>query len=439
MKKGKIKSIILLSIITVLVALLAFITFANFPVAGYKNGVYDFNSIIKIIGSDDGLSAEFNKGAYYKLTPVSETAYEEEDGKEIAINSVVDTLRARLNYLGYENAAVVAFDDGSIGIGVEYSENIATDIEAVVRYGAVEFRDSDGNVILNESHIKKASAKQQDTSYLVVVELTGAGKKVLAENVDGSKQIGIYLGEKVLLSPSAEIPTDGTIYISGNATMEAAKRQALQLRGGMEVEFLVNGEEVTDETTAINPYIQTPTYGKINATVIALIVALALILVLVAVVYRGFSIAANLAILAQVLLTLFFIAIIPGITISTGGIVGILASVFVTVAGAFVVLSGVKKEYAIGKTLRAAAKQSYKKATFLMLDITVVCGVAALLMFFICTGMLNSFATTFGIGLIVSALVNQLLLRLLVKLVLPLPNNEEVFFNLKKEEAEVNA
>lgn len=433
MKKKKVLSIVLISVITVLIALLAFITFASFPVAGYKNGTYDFVSITKKIG-DNKLTAEFSEGVYYELTLVDKSAYED---KDTDVDEMAKVIRNRLNALGYDSAIVTAYEDDSISILADAKSTIANDISVVTAFGEVTFKDKDGNIILEQEQIKNAKFSRSEGYSIITVNLTKQGEKLLADAIseDSSIEVHIYIGETDIFGSDIKScinEDDGSVItLANNDTSEETvarfKGYALEIStGGLAVEY-----NVSDAKTV------TPVYGKINATVISLVVAVAVIMVAIAVMYRGFAIAGDLSVLASVLLTLFFIAVIPGISISTGGLLGLIAVAVLAVEGVVTVLHEVRKEYAKGKTLRASYKHAYGKATFLMLDITVLCGVVALLMLFICTGSLKSFAMTFGIGVIVTALVNQLLLRLLVKLELPLTDSEK-FFNLKREEGEVN-
>ena len=432
MKKKKVLSIVLISVITVLIALLAFITFASFPVAGYKNGTYDFVSITKKIG-ENKLTAEFSEGVYYELTLVDKTAYDEE---ETSVDEMAKVIRNRLNALGYDSAIVTAYEDDSISILADAKSTIANDISVVTAYGEVTFQDKENKIILGQDQIKSAKFSRTEGYSVITINLTKQGEKLLAEATSADdSEVHIYIGETDIFGSNIKScinEDDGSVItLANNDTSEETvarfKGYALEIStGGLAVEY-----KVSDAKTV------TPVYGKINATVIALVVAVAVIMVAIAVMYRGFAIAGDLSVLASVLLTLFFIAVIPGISISTGGLLGLIAVAVLAVEGVVTVLHEVRKEYAKGKTLRASYKHAYGKATFLMLDITVLCGIVALLMLFICTGSLKSFAMTFGIGVIVTALVNQLLLRLLVKLELPLTDSEK-FFNLKREEGEVN-
>lgn len=431
MKKKKVLSIALLAVITVLIALLTFITFASFPIAGYKNGTYDFVSITNKIG-DTKLTAEFSNGVYYELTPIDKTAYETE---EVTIDHVANVIRKRLSVLGYDSAVVTAYNDDSISILADAKSTIANDISVVTAYGEVTFQDKDKNVILEQEQIKSAKFSRSEDASLVTVKLTKQGAKLLEAAIEGEKEVHIYIGETDIFGAdikSCVSEGDYSTIVLGNndssdETIARFKGYALEIStGGLAVEY-----KVSDAKSV------TPVYGKVSATVISLVVAVAVLMVVIAILYRGFAIAGDLSVLASVLLTLFFIAVIPGISISTGGLVGLIAVAVLAVEGVITVLNAIKKEYAAGKTLGAAYKHAYKKATFLMLDITVLAGIVAIFLLIVCSGSLKSFAMTFGIGVIVTALVNQLLLRLLIKLELPLTSNEK-FFNLKREEGEVN-
>ena len=170
---------------------------------------------------------------------------------------------------------------------------------------------------------------------------------------------------------------------------------------------------------------------------LAFVIAVAVIMVLFLVFYRGFGLVSDLTIFSFVLVELLFLILIPGVVLSLASVLGILFATLVVIAQMAVLSSNVKKEYAMGKTIRAAVKTGYRKGIFAILDMTAVLGIGTILMLILGGSAMFPFAVTFGVGLIIGALATMFLSQLLLKIIMALPKNQEKFFCLKREE-EVN-
>ena len=99
----------------------------------------------------------------------------------------------------------------------------------------------------------------------------------------------------------------------------------------------------------------------------------------------------------------------------------------------FRLLQNVKDEFANSeKTAKAAINKGFKDALVPTINIHVVSGIFALLLFIFAKGVVKGFAITCGVGIVLSAIANLVFTRMFKAVILPLPKNKEKFLKFKK-------
>ncbi len=438
---SKKKSIVLLTVISVILAVLLAMTFASFKVPFIKEGVYDYHSLLDVVDLD----ADLGGGLTYTLT-LSEDSDPVED-----INSVTDTLKDRLTIIGYSNYKVVTLretedDDYKIRISVKANGDVSTttsDIEAVAGYGEVNFVDSDNNLLVSgKDGIKTAYAQKgyaQDGSgadaYYVTMEFTTKGYnaiKTAAETAEASSKtltLKVVMGDdydNALFSGTVSSSSFETTVSAQRSTYSDAEKLALQIRtGGLKYKY-----EISDPSTI------TAFYGKNAAklTVIAVAAVMVVTMVLFGIFYKGLGIGADLSLLAQLLLQVLMLYLVPGITVSVGSVIGFVSALAAAAFAHAVILNRVKKEYASGKTFKAASSTAFTKTGLTVLDALIGAGAIALVAVFAALDATKAFAITFGIGVVIALLTSELLLRLTASIMNGISGGKEKFLGLKRED-----
>ena len=108
----KTKSIVILTILAVLIAFFGVASFASFPIL---NTTYDYNSIFSQISK--GIDLE---GGYYAvLTP----EVSEEEADKLDLDSVIQTIRTRLDDKGYTEATITKQDVTSLRVEIPNVDN----------------------------------------------------------------------------------------------------------------------------------------------------------------------------------------------------------------------------------------------------------------------------------------------------------------------------
>ena len=440
---NKKKSIALLIVVSVVLVLLAVATFAQFRIPFYKNGTRIYQSFLGAIELDGDLEP----GVAYELTLKEDIATD--DTADLDPEAVVKTLEYRLKALGYDAATVVAYREGetdnySFRVEMRASDTAADDIAVAARYGELEFKDGNGTYLFGREYVQSAryisQTVQATTSYYVELRFTDDGVNALNAAIDAAAAeedssgftLSITLGDTQLFSSSLTKDTiaQNSLYIGGENTTETAARQlALQIAsGGLAYEY-----EISD------PMETTPSLGE-NAKELVFWAGLAaMLLIIVAMIfaYGGFGLIAGVSLFFFVMMEIVMLILVPGITLNFAGVIGFFAAMLLTADSMVIIMHRVREEYRNGKTAKAAIKTAYRRSWFTIVETNAVLAVFALLMFFIATGYVNCFAVTFGIGIVLSALITMFVSYLLTSMALPLfQEKSEKFLKLRREDKE---
>ncbi len=440
---NKKKSIALLIVVSVVLVLLAVATFAQFRIPFYKNGTRIYQSFLGAIELDGDLEP----GVAYELTLKEDIATD--DTADLDPEAVVKTLEYRLKALGYDAATVVAYREGetdnySFRVEMRASDTAADDIAVAARYGELEFKDGNGTYLFGREYVQSARYISQTvaatTTHYVELRFTDDGVNALNAAIDAAVAeedssgftLSITLGDTQLFSSSLTKDTiaQNSLYIGGENTTETAARQlALQIAsGGLAYEY-----EISD------PMETTPSLGE-NAKELVFWAGLAaMLLIIVAMIfaYGGFGLIAGVSLFFFVMMEIVMLILVPGITLNFAGVIGFFAAMLLTADSMVIIMHRVREEYRNGKTAKAAIKTAYRRSWFTIVETNAVLAVFALLMFFIATGYVNCFAVTFGIGIVLSALITMFVSYLLTSMALPLfQEKSEKFLKLRREDKE---
>ncbi|MBQ6847036.1 MAG: MMPL family transporter, partial [Oscillospiraceae bacterium] len=117
--------------------------------------------------------------------------------------------------------------------------------------------------------------------------------------------------------------------------------------------------------------------------------------------YRVPCIVASIALIFYTALMVVVMSIFE-VNLSLPGIAGIVLSIGMAVDANVIIFERIKEELAVGKTLRAAIDSGFKRAFTAILDSNVTTLIAAVVLYFFGMGTIVGFATTLGIGVIIS-------------------------------------
>lgn len=451
---GKKKSMALLIVLSIVLALFTAMTFVNFHIPFVKEGTREFNSFLSIADLD----VDLEEGRAYTLT-LNEDSEEVED-----IEEVRTTLSERLNGLGYSNYKLTctqetADSEYEIRIFVKEKTNSSetdSDIATVAAYGEVVFANADNTTIVTgKEAIKDAVAVETtdgEVGYTMVnIEFTDYGYQTILDAITAFEEAQVAAGtseqftlkivlgddfENALLNStisSADFSayngiisvTVGDETMDANAKMASAERLALQIKtGGLAYKYDVSSSAIVSALYGANVKI---------AILIAVLAVIVIVMVLMGVFFKGIGLAMDIALLAQVDLQIFLLWAIPNVTVSIGSVIGFVLAFLLSSSVMALCAYKIKKGFAEGKTVKAAVKNAYGKSLLTALDVHVVTGGLALALVFGAVKAVKGFAVTFGLGVVVSMLVSLALAHLLVSIIVGISGGKENFLGVKRE------
>ena len=140
---------------------------------------------------------------------------------------------------------------------------------------------------------------------------------------------------------------------------------------------------------------------------------MALVLLFMIVVYRGFGVLANIALTMNLLLLVGFMSLL-GATLTLPGIAGIVLTVGMAVDANVLIFSRIREELASGSSIQAAISGGYDRAFVSILDANITTLIVAVILFLIGSGPVQGFAVTLSIGILTSMFTSIVLTRGLV-------------------------
>ena len=429
---SKKKSIILLSIVSVLMAAILVMTFIRFPI-----GVKDY---VGVPGAID-LDYEIEGGVAYTLT-----LSEDNEVPVTDVDAVIEKLGNRLVKLGYSVYSIKSVKttdkevlDYDIRIEIKDTDSAAEDIATVAAYGEIKIyggdtQDSTALILEDIDVIEKSEylGEQNGTHYISFV-FTEKGQEELLKIMGDTYYLKINCGEEEILNTSinkSDLQASRELSIGSQSSEDYAKRLALKITDG----GLVYKYEIDSDLSGmpINSFYGVDIALKCLVAVLTLVIVLAICL---CVLYRGLGLVASLSMILFIVFEGWLLIGIPGIVLNLGGVLGILVATVICAFGMLVLSQRVKDEYANSqKTVKAAINKGFKASLVPTINLHVVSGVIALLLVIFTSGAVKGFAITAGVGIGVSLICTLVFTRMFTALILPVVKNKEKFLRFKRAE-----
>ena len=197
--------------------------------------------------------------------------------------------------------------------------------------------------------------------------------------------------------------------VTGISSVDQAKNLSLLLRAGA----LIAPIQIIEERTV------GPSMGQENITqglescVWGLLVSVIFMLVM----YRLFGVFASLALVANLILIVGIMSLLPGATLSMPGIAGIVLTVGMAVDANVLINERIKEELSNGRGVQHAINEGYAGAWSSIFDANLTTLITAIILYAVGTGSIKGFAITLGIGIITSMFTSIVGTRALANLI----------------------
>lgn len=395
--KHKRKSALIFILCVIAIFSLAFTGFKGFKIAGYE-----FKSFDKVITK--GLDLQGGVSVLMEI--------QDEDVKKEDLEKTRQLLSLRVNKLGVAETTVTTEGQKRIRVDIPGAFDSSDIVNNLTKSGKLEFKDSEGNVVLEGKDVEKATAilDNKTNKPVISLELNNEGKGKFSEATGNNigKQISIFMDEQEISSPVVESKiADGKAIISGSKSLKEAQDTASLINSGA---LPVSLESVSVKNVGA----QLGAEALPNALQ-AGAVGIALIFIFMIAYYRVPGLLASIALVSYVTLVLL-IFVEVGATLTLPGIAGFLLTIGMAVDANVLIFERTREELSKGISIKSAIKKGFENASSSIIDSNVTTVIAALVLYFIGTGAVKGFAVTLMIGIFASMFTALVITKKLINL-----------------------
>lgn len=408
------------------------------------------------------IDQEDRDGSFFMLARLDEK--EKRETRKLALKQNITTLRNRVNELGVAEPVIQQQGDERIVVQLPGVQDTARAKEILGATATLEFRLTDethdaedaartgrvpaglklypqregghallkNRVMLTGDYIIDASSglDQQSGGSAVYITLDGKGASIFSKAtgdnvkklmsvvfierktetrmVDGVPVKTRRMIEEVINTARIQEQLSKRFQITGLDSTKEAHTLALLLRAGA----LAAPIEIIEERT-IGPSLG---QDNIDQGFASVIIGFVMVLVFMAMWYRGFGLVANLALAFNLVVIVAVLSMLQA-TLTLPGIAGIVLTVGMAVDANVLIFERIREELRNGITPQAAINSGYAKAFSTIADANITTLIAAVILFGFGTGPIKGFAITLSIGIITSMFTAIMGTRAVVNLV----------------------
>ncbi len=220
------------------------------------------------------------------------------------------------------------------------------------------------------------------------VEYKDSGKK------DANGRAILAKQEEVINVANIQSRLGNSFRITGISNPNEARQLSLLLRAGA----LIAPIQIVEERTI------GPTLGmqNIKQGLEACLWGLAASIIFMVFFYKKFGIIATSALIANLVLIVGVMSLLPGATLTMPGIAGIVLTLAVAVDANVLINERIKEELKNGRSVQQAIHEGYKGAFSSIIDANITTLITAIILYAVGTGSIKGFAITTAIGVATS-------------------------------------
>ena len=385
-------------------------------------------------------------GAFYLSIKMTEVSLVER--KKSALKKNITTLRKRVNEYGVSEPVIQQQGEDRIVLqlpGVQCSSCVKKTLSAVA---SLEFRLVDWEnsiedalkgrvpigsrlyynrqdqpyllkkrVIMNGQHISSAASGMDSESGTpaVFINTNGVGAKRLSnvtrKNI-GKPMAVVFIEQKPVVREvnGKEVVTyKKTEEIINVATIQDVLSRRFQITGldspkeAHELALLIRAGALVAPIRIIEERTIGPSLGQdnIDKGTLSVIVGLILVVIFMAIWYKGFGLVANVALSVNLILIIAILSLLQA-TLTLPGIAGIVLTVGMAVDANVLIFERIREELRNGNSPQMSIHAGYEKALSTIADANITTLIAAVVLFIFGTGAIKGFAITLSIGILTS-------------------------------------
>jgi preprotein translocase subunit SecD len=410
------------------------------PTAQQMEGVVNIiNRRVNLFGTEEPIVQQFGEDRIIVQLPGASGSVTDVEFTEAATVEELETLLRQQGFTefnieeqsdrAFEIRTVVSLSDEqaqelrdalAAGVGSIESFQVTGGIEAakalIGETAQLEFKErtctdqtcqtfTDADIGLTGDDLVNAFAATSPNTgeWTVNIEFNNRGTEIFSDLTrrivnDPVKRIAVFLDDELLIAPSAIAwIRDGRSLITGNFTREEAQTLAIQLESGrLPVPLELVQESQVDALLGSE---------SLEKSLMAGFIGLGLVMVFMIAYYRMAGVVASLALVFYAIIMLAAFKLIP-VTLSLPNIGGFILSIGMAVDANVLIFERMKEELRIGRTLSSSMEVGFSRAWSAIRDgnltTLITCGVLLWFGNRLGGGLINGFALTLAIGVLVS-------------------------------------
>jgi len=392
---------------------------------------------------------------YFVTLTITQKAIDEIE--TFAVSQNVQTIRNRVNELGVAEPLVQRLGGSRIVVDLPGVQDTTEAKRILGKVATLEFRmeampdaprstsiayDYEGrtvqlerNVIIRGDRVIDAQVGFDQNSGLPQVNITldseGGEKMNRATRHDIGRRMGVVFIETktrdVLKTVDGERVLVPEPYVERRvislATVQSALSVKFRITGlsaseARELSLLLRAGALAADMFIVEERTVGASLGEENIRLgeISVVVGMALVLVFMVAVYRIFGLAANVALLANLVLLVAVMSSLSA-TLTLPGIAGIVLTVGMAVDANVLIFSRIREELGNKMSPQAAINAGFERAFVTILDANLTTLLVALILYSIGTGPIKGFAVTLSIGILTSMFTAIMGTRAIINLI----------------------
>lgn len=227
---------------------------------------------------------------------------------------------------------------------------------------------------------------------ILLVETKSRINTSLSAEGEEVEEVEFYEEERLISNATIQSALGRTFVITGLSSGEAN-----------DLSVLISSGSLAAPMTIVEQSVIGPSMGRENLEqgILGVQVAAGLVVLFMFAYYRVFGLAANAALIMNILM-IFAVMSVIGATLTLPGIVGIVLTVGMAVDANVLIFTRIKEELAAGMSPQKAIESGYNRAFTTILDANLTTFLVAVVLFTIGTGPIKGFAVTLMIGIVTS-------------------------------------
>ncbi|HEB59071.1 MAG TPA: protein translocase subunit SecD [Gammaproteobacteria bacterium] len=370
------------------------------------------------------------------------------DIKRLAVQQNIATLRNRANELGVAEPVIQQQGEDRIVVqlpGVQDSakakrilgatatvefhledveHSLAEAKKGNVPFGSRIYYDREGvdayllkkRVVTTGEHITNATAgfDSDSGSPAVFINLDGAGGNAMKRTTKANLKkpmATVFIEYKPQgKGPDGKpLPPKKVEYVINSAVIQGVFSRRFQITGlessaeAQELALLLRAGALAAPIQFVEERTIGPSLGaeSIAQGTESVVVGMILVLVFMAIWYRGFGMVANVALVMNLVLIMAVLSIMQA-TLTLPGIAGIVLTVGMAVDANVLIFERIREELRNGNTPQASIHAGYAKALETIADANITTLIAAIVLYTFGTGPIKGFAVTLSVGIVTS-------------------------------------